>query len=80
MAEFSAPDGRRFTAKKETRRYARGPLWTLVPVGLKDDGSRDALAHLLFLEEKQIIFFDTSGPVPEVRDTGWALSDRVLER
>jgi hypothetical protein len=78
-AIYRTPDGRRFRARIEPRRYDPEPAWTFVPVDLDDTNtdkgpSRDRLRKLLFLDQGKIVHFEfDTGKL--VQDTGWTIAD-----
>jgi hypothetical protein len=79
-AVYMTPDGRRFRAKLETRRYAPDdPAWTFIPARDDNgadgiDGLREMMSRMLFLEGGSIIRFDFERHGIVVA-TGWTVED-----
>jgi hypothetical protein len=79
---YQTPDGRRFRATREARRYDSDQGWIFFPPEVTHERLplRDELMSALFLEKGRIVYFDFSGNSPRVVDTGWNAGDLALER
>jgi hypothetical protein len=75
-AIYITPDGRRFRAELDTRRYGEHRSWTLIPCGDDDSGAlwRDTLERMLLLEGDRIVRLDFASAT-QVVDTGWTAAD-----
>jgi hypothetical protein len=78
-AVYHAPNGCHYRARKQTRRYAPGYVWTMVPPHLDQQGVSwpDYMEGCLFEEGGKLYHFIRVGLKPDFCNTGWTLNDLV---
>jgi hypothetical protein len=74
-ATYRAPDGRLYRAKRQTRRYAPGYTWTMVPPHLDTHRAPrlNYIEEYLFEEGGKLYRSDRHAIPINLRDTGWTL-------
>lgn len=75
---YRTPDGRVFRATLEIRRYSPEPAWSFAPLEANRNHTwLEGLEQQLFFEDGRLVYYDFSGPGPQIRDTEWTINDLV---